>query len=588
MKATNPYRWNQVHLDLFYGRENLSEELVSGLINSQSFALMGGRRMGKTTLLRKIERELCSRFPLLLDGGLAVIPIYVDTLSMVDQGGPEAISKAILDAATEFTNHYFPHTSKDQHREQEVLNPFAQDLLGLVRRFSKYRVQIIVLFDEIAPIVRADWGTIYLGNWRALLHNTPSLSGHIGAVFAGAHEIVSLARDVSSPLANILSWRSLRSFSETDTRLLVKQPTMLKPAEEFYKRVFELTGGHPFLIQYLMFHVVESGSSDLCQALECARILFLENEYRQFHDWFSSFDDTTQKIYEILVTEGAIPKPDLVRAFKDSGSQIQVQSCIDILCSYGVVRHKDGYTYSWSGELFRSWYLENLTARPAIPEMVAQSAAVDRAFREYWHSRLADLGKYNILVEGATDKLYLELAAERYRESSGVDLLENGKVRIVAGRGTKRMGPEFGMLQSLEKQGIRYVVILDRDQDGERAIEAMHRFGAQKNRHYFQLARSDYRDKSGNSWDVEIEDMLPERLVESFAELHPDAIEEQFQRQGVKKYTIRGRPVKREGQVYDYKMLLVEYVRQVAMSDDLSQLVEVLKRALKCLGLKGC
>jgi hypothetical protein len=130
-------------------------------------------------------------------------------------------------------------------------------------------------------------------------------------------------------------------------------------------------------------------------------------------------------------------------------------------------------------------------------------ALVDQAFREYWDSRLADLGQYNILVEGLTDKLYLELAAERYREAHGVDLLEGGAVRVVAGRGTKRMGPEFGVLQSLEAQGIRFVVILDGDDAGHLAAEAMRRFGAKKNRHFFQLARADYKDKGGKSWDVE-------------------------------------------------------------------------------------
>ena len=74
------------------------------------------------------------------------------------------------------------------------------------------------------------------------------------------------------------------------------------------------------------------------------------------------------------------------------------------------------------------------------------------------------------------------------------------------------MGPDFGVLQSLESQGIRFVVILDGDDAGAMAAEAMSRFGAQKNRHFFLLARADYKDKGGKSWDVEIEDMLLRQL----------------------------------------------------------------------------
>jgi len=58
----------------------------------------------------------------------------------------------------------------------------------------------------------------------------------------------------------------------------------------------------------------------------------------------------------------------------------------------------------------------HLAPKPLIAEaerQLSRDEMVDQAFREYWESRLDDLGQYNILVEGLTDKLYLELAAER-------------------------------------------------------------------------------------------------------------------------------------------------------------------------------
>ena len=216
----------------------------------------------------------------------------------------------------------------------------------------------------------------------------------------------------------------------------------------------------------------------------------------------------------------------------------------------------------------------------------APDAMVDQAFKEYWEGRVAELGQYNILVEGLTDKLYLELAAERYRDAHGEDLLQAGAVRIVAGRGTKRMGPEFGVLQSLESRSIRFVVILDDDDAGAMAAEAMGRFGAQKNRHFFQLARPDYKDKGGKSWDVEIEDMLPKALVEAFVRQYPDAVEERFQRRDVVKFVINGKPVEKDEQTYDYKMMLAEYAGRHATLDDLRLLIELLEKACKCMGLE--
>lgn len=586
MNSSNPYKWNQVHLDLFYGRGQILNELTSRLLDGQSFALMGGRRMGKTTLLRKVESEIQSQFASWMSGGMVIIPIYIDMLSFEDLSDCDVISREILRAATEFANHKnLIRSPKTTPSDRDLLNPFARELSNLIRSIPEYRVQFVILFDEISPIVHAGWGTTYLGNWRALLHNTPSLSRHISAAFVGAHEIVQLAVDVSSPLANILTWKCLNSFSVEDTRLLVREPTTNGLPSDFHTRVFSLTGGHPFLIQYLMFHVVESGWSNPNQALDDARQRFLDNEHRQFHNWYTDFDETARQVYEIVLSEGTINKTDLVKSFEDNYEKTQVQNCLNILCSYGVVRRVHRQAYQWSGELFRDWYLENCGR--VVVQQIPSSGVVDQAFWECWDSRLSDLGLYNILVEGETDKLYLELAAKRYQEAHDIDLLNRGDIRIIAGRGTKQMGPEFGVLQLLEAKNIRYVVVLDGDDAGKKAAEAMSGFGAQKNRHYFQLSRADYKDKGGKSWDVEIEDMLPQALVEAFIQQYPEAEEERFQRQNVRKFVIDGRPVERDGKTYDYKMMLVDYIDRYAKLDDLQELLKVLRTARKCMGVKN-
>lgn len=211
---------------------------------------------------------------------------------------------------------------------------------------------------------------------------------------------------------------------------------------------------------------------------------------------------------------------------------------------------------------------------------------VAQAFQAAWQSRLSDIGKYNILVEGLSDKVYLELAAQHYKAAQGIDLLEGGQLRIIAGRGTKKFAPHFGLLQSLEEQGIKFVVMLDGDEPGSVAAEAMHRFGAQKNRHFFQLERPDYKDKSGKSWDVEIEDMLPWPLLEAFIRQYPEAVEQEFRRGEVQKVVILGKPVELDGEIFDYKMMLTEYVKMQASVDELGEFVTLLKKARKCMGLK--
>jgi CheY-like chemotaxis protein len=244
------------------------------------------------------------------------------------------------------------------------------------------------------------------------------------------------------------------------------------------------------------------------------------------------------------------------------------------------------YGVPLGGQLEENWLLETFQiARTRSLVGIAYRNDVERALKSTLQNRLADIGKYNILVEGKSDKVYLELAAQRYQKVHDMDLLEDGKVHIIVGEGTKELAPLFGLLQSLEKEGFRFVVILDGDDVGRRVAEGMYRFHAQKNRHFFQLERQNFKGKDGRSWDVEIEDLLPWPLLEAFINLHPRAIEERFQRGDIHKVVIQGQLVEQDGKLYDYKMMLTDYISQHATLDDLINIVNVLKKARKCMGL---
>jgi len=205
------------------------------------------------------------------------------------------------------------------------------------------------------------------------------------------------------------------------------------------------------------------------------------------------------------------------------------------------------------------------------------------------HEAFADyegIGEFNIVVEGTTDKLYLELAAALHKKHTGEDLLLGGKLKILGGAGTSRMIEIIGSLKGLEDAGRHFVVILDGDDSGFKAAEGLSKLGLQKNRHFFNLERSDFRDKGGRSWDVEIEDLLPAALVQDFIRLYPDAQESAYERSGVKKIVVDGKPREIDGKKHDFKVMLYEYVRDRGGVTDLGQLLDVLGKAQKCMGAK--
>jgi hypothetical protein len=142
----------------------------------------------------------------------------------------------------------------------------------------------------------------------------------------------------------------------------------------------------------------------------------------------------------------------------------------------------------------------------------------------------------------------------------------------------------IGSLKGLEDAGRRFVVVLDGDDSGFKAAEGLSKLGLQKNRHFFNLERPEYRDKGGKSWDVEIEDLLPAPVVEEFVSLHPDAQEAAYERGGVKKIVIDGKPREVDGKKRDFKVMLYEFARERTGAPDLGLLVDVLRRAQKCMG----
>ena len=202
-------------------------------------------------------------------------------------------------------------------------------------------------------------------------------------------------------------------------------------------------------------------------------------------------------------------------------------------------------------------------------------------------ARLSDLGEYNILVEGLSDKVYLELAAQLHRDATGVDLLENGRVRIVAGRGTKTMGAGVRLAAGTGTGRHPFVVMLDGDDAGEMAAErhaALRRAEEPPLLPVWSAPTS--RTRAARAGMSRLRTCCPGRCWKPTSPSYPEAVEEHYQRGDVHKVVIQGKPVQRDGQVFDYKMMLTEFVKQRATAEDMTAMVTLLRKARSCMGLK--
>ncbi len=249
-----PYVVGQwVRGDRFYGRRTLLREALQG--PRDRLWIVGMRRVGKTSLLRQIER-LASETP-----GGTVVPVVWD-LQGCDE--PDELDlgfhDALLDAASRLTEAGVapppPGTAaetiaglagalRDRGRRLLLLCDETEDLFGLLRREP----------DLAGPLERA----VTASGARVVLASSVRL-----AASAGSGRGAGLLAVFGPP-----AW--LGPFVAAESRALLLQENL--PAErqpELPEAALELLasrcGGHPFLLQLAAKRAVETG--DAAQACE--------------------------------------------------------------------------------------------------------------------------------------------------------------------------------------------------------------------------------------------------------------------------------------------------------------------------------
>jgi len=348
----NPYHPTLINPQLCYGRYILLGELMSGLPGSmrKSFAITGARRMGKTTLLRRLEIELDSCKQLWEKGGVKIIPIYIDGMALPAEITQSYLWNIIISNVQEALNHVIQtHNNLDFSLFKSIaLSTLSQTTLI---------PRIIVIFDEIERIIPYEWSKAYWDHWRALLSNTPGISEFITAVFCGAREMNAFKVDLTSPLRDILEWHNLYPLDYEDACSLMQEPINTSFPEIFLQRVYEESGGHPMLIQYFMQYICEHPLNDAEHWLEEAIKKFHRERRWQFSDWWEKYCSTNARdIYTYLSAKNEpASRRELTRTFGSTTTD----EAVEILLHVGIIKEEDdGFTYRVNGQMFHKWYLE--------------------------------------------------------------------------------------------------------------------------------------------------------------------------------------------------------------------------------------
>jgi hypothetical protein len=238
--------------EIFVGRTDISSRIEQLLVDRRQppLLLYGQRRVGKTSLLNNLGRLLPT----------TVVPLFIDlqgpaSRAQDDVGFLYNIGRSMIRSARRQRLLVIPSLNRTELQE----DPFTHfdEWLDELEVALGDQLALLMLdeFEVLATALqngRFDENTI-LGMLRHLIQHRPRFK----VLFAGSHTLDEFQR-WSSYLINV-QLIHIGYLSQAETRQLVEQPVQdfaLRYEAAAGRRVWELTAGHPFLVQLLCAEVV--------------------------------------------------------------------------------------------------------------------------------------------------------------------------------------------------------------------------------------------------------------------------------------------------------------------------------------------
>jgi hypothetical protein len=218
---------------VFFGREAEVKMLVESA-GSADFAIVGNRKIGKTSLLQRVQARLVA--------DRRVRPLTMDCQIVRDEAG--------FFAAFQSQNGLVLPT------------PTPEGLTAALTELSREGAAPILLMDEVDDLLANEKarGEPLASIWRVLAQ-----AGICRFVFCGGIELARRLDDPGSAFFNFPQPLPLGYLSPETARLVLGQPMetlgiVLEEAEDLLTEVQRLTSGHPNLIQYLGRGLVEAAN----------------------------------------------------------------------------------------------------------------------------------------------------------------------------------------------------------------------------------------------------------------------------------------------------------------------------------------
>jgi hypothetical protein len=390
MPKENPFYYNlPTDPADFVGRWPLVADITADLARprADSWAVIGGRRFGKSSVLKAIEARLLERLGQAGQGERHIFPLIVDLKGSDTQTEQNVYarigrllrralrrSRAIeLDlAGTRLEALIMPETETlSFYQFEDIL-----DDLALAFEAQHGPLRLVLMLDEVEATTRFDWSETLFNQLRALIYDGP-LADIVKLVLTGAASVIRVQHE-GSPLLNAVKIIHLACLDERDMQTLLARGGEIPAAVQAALQT--QSGGHPFIAQYLLHHLWADG-------LDRAMPTQVEQVARQMHQhraadlwgWWDAVADSGQLAYALLVKAADwLDETSLLGRLPETTQPLD--QGLAALCYHGLaVRDPSRQRYRAGGTLYQTWFAQNAAPTLVHDDLSHQAANGSRS-----------------------------------------------------------------------------------------------------------------------------------------------------------------------------------------------------------------
>ena len=319
--------------NMFFGREHELKTIMR-TVRDANFAIVGGRKIGKTSVLARVYR--------LLQEAPEFQPFYLDCQAVHSDTD-------FFEAIDTLWHTPLPTPTPEGFRRM------ATDLLAKYPNRS-----IVMLFDEIDGLLQYD---IKQNEHLFQILRALSQENQIRYIFCGEKLLSAALHDPNLVFFNFCNVLPLTYLTPAEARRVVIEPMQemgitLENDGALADHVVELTAGHPNIVQYICQKLIERINVRRERLITRADVNAL-SQSAQFAEYFATISLGNANSLERLITLLMLECPavtigemgDLLRKHNLGVNPAQLESALDGLCLYSILR-RDGPKYTFAANAF--------------------------------------------------------------------------------------------------------------------------------------------------------------------------------------------------------------------------------------------